>query len=241
MEELILNNDRYYGIKSVVPIFGELEKKGIAKIQRIEIKDSRVSLQNLRAIMDGGRIFRVIDGHYIRLIVNKELVMSDTGMERLSNEKFIHSANGHVLIAGLGIGLIVYTIMHKECVKSITVIEKYQDVIDLVAPKFPTVKIICADIFDWKPAKGEKFDTIYFDIWPHICTDSLADIKILHNKFKNSLNRANTDHYMNSWMKEYLILQRRRDNWDERQRSSYFNHRDNVDKLMKELDKIRND
>jgi len=30
------------------------------------------------------------------------------------------------------------------------------------------------------------------------------EIKILHNRFKNKLNRDNPDKWMNSWMKEYL-------------------------------------
>ena len=37
---------------------------------------------------------------------------------------------------------------------------------------FPNV----ADIFEWKPARGVKFDTLYWDIWPTICVSNLKDM-----------------------------------------------------------------
>lgn len=153
------------------------------------------------------------EGHYTRLHIHNELMMSDTPMERISNSKFVHKANGKVLIAGLGIGMIIQAIINKEEVTEVIVIEKYQDVIDLVAPKFKSdkLKIICADIDEWKPIKDEKFDVIYFDIWADISVENLEHIKKLHNRFKNSVNRNNPECYMNSWMKEYLQSEKRKE------------------------------
>jgi hypothetical protein len=125
-------------------------------------------------------------------------------MERSSNREFVRNANGKVLIAGLGIGLIIHNILEKENVSHITVIEKHKDVIDLVSPYFKSKKItfICADILEWLPPVGEKFDIIYFDIWPTICGDNMKEISMLHNRFKNKLNRSNPDCWMDSWMKK---------------------------------------
>lgn len=188
---------------------GEKKEKGVASISAYEFKTSKDPIYAMRAAMDGMSIY---DGKYIRLVVNGELMMSDTDMEKNSNNNFVYAANGSVLIAGLGIGLILKAILEKPEVTNVTVIEKYQDVIDLVEPyyKNPKLKIICADILEWIPEKGEKWDTIYFDIWPTICEDNLDEIKLLHNRFKNKLNRTNKDCWMNSWMKERLQAERRR-------------------------------
>lgn len=201
-------------IKGVIDLFPNVEEKGVAKITNYEFKVEEDPLFNLRALRDGGSMFVMKEGKYVRLHVNGELMMSDTHMERISNRGFIYHAHGKVLIAGLGIGLVLKNILDKEEVKEVIVIEKYQDVIDLVAPKFdnPKLKIICADIHEWKPAKGEKFNVIYFDIWPEICEDNLDEIKVLHNKFKNSVDRTDANCWMNSWMKEYLQAQRKRNN-----------------------------
>ncbi len=115
------------------------------------------------------------------------------------------------MIAGLGVGLIINAIQNKKEVSEIIVIEKYKEVIDIVSDKFPSVKVICADINEWMPTKEEKFDTIYFDIWPDIVTDNLDEIKFLHNKFKNKLNRSNPNCWMNSWMKEFLQDRKRKE------------------------------
>ena len=216
-DNLILNNDMF-ALKSVVPLFGEKETKGIATISRIHISKDTARWENLRLMRDAGYMFLLQEGHYARLHIKGELMMSDTPMERKSNSTFVQKANGKVLIAGLGLGLIIQAILDKEEVTEVVVIEKHQDVIDLVYPKFKSkkLKVICADIDEWKPSKEEKFDVIYFDIWADISVDNLEHIRKLHNKFKNSVNRANPNFYINSWMKEFLQARKRqeaRDNW----------------------------
>lgn len=192
-------------LESCVPMFGEQEEKGIAKVTRFTISRLDAIRYNIGA-RRSGPLFNVQEGEYVSLHVGAELMMSDTPMERYSNMEFCHKVNGKVLVAGLGIGLIIQYALKQHGVTEIIVIEKHQDVIDLVAPKLENkkLKVICADINDWKPEKGEKFDTIYFDIWPDVCTDNLEEIKKLHNGFKYYLNRDNPHSYMNSWMKEYL-------------------------------------
>jgi hypothetical protein len=168
-------------------------------------------------------MMRIREGTYCKLIVDGELMMSDTPMERLSNLDFINNANGRVLIAGLGIGMIINAIVEKKDVTEVVVIEKYQDVIDLVLPKIkhPKLKVICADIFDYKPIKGDKYDVVYFDIWATISQDNLEEMKTLANKFKYSINRDNSRCWINSWMKEFLQKERRKELREEK--NSYRN------------------
>lgn len=155
-------------------------------------------------------------GQYVRLVVGGHTVMSDTRMERMTNSDFVRDANGDVLVAGLGIGMILDEIESRAAkrprpIKSLTVVEKNPDVIRLVAPKFPGVAVIEADIFTWRPARGQKFDTIYFDIWTGICVDNLDEMAKLHRSFARFLNRDNPDAWMGSWMRDYLRAERRRD------------------------------
>jgi predicted membrane-bound spermidine synthase len=198
----------YYGVIGVDKIFTDKSEKGIASITPFEFNSKDNFIYNFRNAREDP-MFIIRDGKYVRLKVNGEIMMSDTGMERVSNKQFIQNATGRVLIAGLGIGLIINNILQNESITEIIIIEKYQDVIDLVAPKFndPRLKIVYADIFDWMPAKGEKFNTIYFDIWPTICTDNLTEINLLHSRFKRFKAKSG---WMNSWLKEYLQKQKRK-------------------------------
>ena len=206
------------GVKGVEHKFPEEPlKKGCASITKFEFDTSKDPLYNLRAARDtNSLIFTLYTGKYVRLHVNGELMMSDTAMERITNYDFINNAKGRVLIAGLGVGMILEAILQKESVTEIVVIEKYQDVIDLVHPIYqhPKLKIICADIFEYDMPKSEKFDTIYFDIWAEICEDNLEEMKILHMKYRK--NKASKESYVDSWMKDYLKKQRareRRNGW----------------------------
>lgn len=115
--------------------------------------------------------YMISPGTYIKLTHNGEVVMSNTDMEQITNVDFCIRAHGDVLIGGLGIGMILLAIQDRPEVKSITVLEKYQDVIDLVASELQLndkVKIINADVFSWKPEKGTKYNCIYMDIWNYI-------------------------------------------------------------------------
>lgn len=98
----------------------------------------------------------ISNGTYIKLLHKGEVVMSDTDMEKRTNGKFVLNAHGDILIGGLGIGMIILAIQDFPEVNSITVIEKYPEVIELVGKQLPLnekVKIIQSDVFGWKPEK----------------------------------------------------------------------------------------
>jgi len=192
-------------MKGVQHLYDKKESKGIATITKFDYDAKENALFHMRNLINNGPLFHMYNGTYIRLHVNGELMMSDTAMERISNTNIVNEARGKVLIAGLGIGLIIQAMLEKEEVTEILVIEKYQDVIDLVKPKFnnPKLKIVCADIFKYIPAS--KYDIIYFDIWPIINTENLEEIETLENKYTPFLNENG---FMDSWLKDYLILQK---------------------------------
>jgi SAM-dependent methyltransferase len=158
------------------------------------------------SINKNNRSFRcpIPDGDYIRLIHKGNCVMSNTDMEKRTNMEFVRKANGDVLIAGLGIGLILLAIQDKEEVRSIMVIEKYPEVIELVEKQLPLnskVKIIQGDVFEYDFPKGTKFDTIYFDIWNYINSDVYEEMKELKKRYRKykRLSRDNENAYIACW------------------------------------------
>lgn len=187
-----------------------------------EIGEAKIDYRTVskhEAVMSawGGWLSYCPPGTYARLRVGGQVVMSDTPMEHSTNWNFAHKVNGDVLIAGLGLGMIVFPALVHERVKSITVIEKSADVIALVWPKVKKrnerkipVNVIHCDIHEWKPERSLKWDTIYFDIWPNICGDNLEEIAKLHHRFKVFKNRANPQAWMGSWCQDELRAEKRR-------------------------------
>jgi len=143
-------------------------------------------------------------GKYIKLMDNHSCIMSNTSMEKRTNREIINKANGDVFIAGLGIGLIILPIQEKYNVKSITILEKYPEVIELVGKQLPIndkVKIIQGDVFEYEFPKGTKFDTIYFDIWSYISSDQYEEMKILKKKYRKYKrnSKENPKVFMSCW------------------------------------------
>jgi len=184
-------------------------EKGTAKVKHYDVGKGD-SFRTMLSHRPG--LTHVPEGRYCKLIVDGYLVMSDTQMERSSNLTFILNANGHVLIGGLGLGMIVHPLMSNDDVSTVTVVERSPDVIDLIQPTLPNgkpVTVICADIFEWDRDRSIKYDTIYFDIWPDICEDNLKEIARLHQRYKYALNRENEKCWMGSWMQSFLRSERR--------------------------------
>ncbi len=98
------------------------------------------------------------------------LWMSDTPMEYETNENAIAVAEGDVLECGLGIGLFTYFVSKKPNVRSITIVEKEQDVIDLVydSIKNKKTRIITQDAIEYLKTTDHNFDTIHVDLWSDI-------------------------------------------------------------------------
>ena len=71
--------------------------------------------------------------------------------------------------AGFGLGVLHQALMSNDKVKSVTIVEKYQDVIDLVwdhCAKDDRFRLIHADIYDVHFDKSnDLFDVGWFDSW----------------------------------------------------------------------------
>ena len=101
-------------------------------------------------------------------LINSEwlVIMEDNEKEAAEAEDFLNSATGDVLLAGLGLGMVVQPLIDNESVTSITIVEKFQEVIDLVwshVPQSNKVRLITDDIYTWTPDKD--FDVAWFDSW----------------------------------------------------------------------------
>lgn len=175
-----------------------LEEK---EINDFKLEKFNIDKSNFRALLSG-----IPEGDYISLKHNGTILMSNTPMEKRTNSEFITKANGDVLIAGLGIGLIVLPIQDKENIKSITIIEKQQEIINMVASQLPLnnkVNIICDDIFNYIPNK--KYDTIYLDIWPYVNSDIYKEEMLpLKNKYRKYLvsKNKNSNRFIKCWAEQ---------------------------------------
>lgn len=193
---------------SVVDIVPEGEC-GLAKIEHYEVGEpSQRWLLHPQEYVAPGWYCRLLLGGY-------GIVMSDTQMEQDSNYGVVSHSHGKVLIAGLGIGMILRPILAKADVDSILVVEKSQDVIDLVAEHYadPKLSVVCADIHKWQPAEGERFNTIYFDIWGDICVDHLKEIGRLHRRGRRWLDCTDPEAWIASWQANHLRRLRRCGRW----------------------------
>jgi hypothetical protein len=154
---------------------------GCWKVETFEVPKEDIS--QMISIFKTGR--GVPAGIYKRLKRDKTVVMSNTPDEISDFRHFTSKAKGSVLINGLGIGCVVKVLLDKPEITKITVIEKSEDVIKLVAPYFndERLNIIHADAFEYKPSKGELFNFVWHDIWDYICADNLKEMSTLHRKY----------------------------------------------------------
>jgi hypothetical protein len=95
----------------------------------------------------------------------------DPYVEQPTNAPAIKTAFGDVLECGLGVGLFSYYASLNKKVKSITVVERQPEVIDIVGKQLPQIKeFINSDCRGYLENTDRKFDFIHIDIWPDLTT-----------------------------------------------------------------------
>jgi hypothetical protein len=160
---------------------------GTAKIEHFTISPKEAGLSALRAALNGRPSSMVTPGRHARLLVDGEIMMSDTRMEKDSNVHLVEMARGHLLLGGLGLGMVVWPLLAKKpALHSLTILEINPDVISLAGRHLPRdnrLEIIQADVFKWSPSKRlPKFNSVYFDIWPNICTSNRSEANKLYSR-----------------------------------------------------------
>jgi len=220
--------DKYVPMRKVIPP----GRSGRVAVEHFTVSEADAKFSAMRAAIKADRDIEVPAGEYVRLVIAPksladkclgdlssdgefpgDVMMSDTQMEQNTNIEFLIQARGRVLVAGLGLGMVLIPTLKKDLVESIQVLELSPDVIKLVEPhlrKYLTKKankkltITQADIFEWNPQKGEKWDTIYFDIWADSSEENLEQVTRLKRKFARRLNRENPDAWMGAWKESDL-------------------------------------
>ena len=162
-------------------------------------------------------------GKYVRLTDKQATfsgtVMTDTPMERRTNLEIVERAHGDVLIAGLGLGMIIVPIMAKPEVKTVTVVEISQSLIDLVGPhleKLPGIKklmLVTSDVMEFWPKSSSRWNVVYFDIWPEMNVDNLDQMSFLHRRWPHRMDKSDPDRWLGSWQQDFLRRERDRSWW----------------------------
>lgn len=159
------------------------------EISTFEVTEQKAKFFNLQMMMARQNRF-IKPGTYTQICGKGHgIMMSNTPAEIGGHMEFYYAATGRVLIGGLGIGMILEAVLKKPEVSEITVIEKEQEIIDLVSPFYADeekLKIVCGDVYspgDYMK-HGTKFDSLYFDIWDTINADNYPQMKDLNTKWR---------------------------------------------------------
>lgn len=184
-------------------------QRGDWALEEFTISEREAAFSNLSCLHAGRSLFRVRPGRYKRLVHrSRGVVMSNTPMEVTTNYEALNQAKGHVLINGLGMGMLLEAVLSKPEVENVRVIEVDPDVIALVGPHFshdPRVTIVQADALVYKPEKGARFDFVWHDIWDDICADNLPQMKALVRKYRKPIAQA-----QGVWSRSWIEAMERR-------------------------------
>lgn len=178
------------------PVMTEVVPEGTcgqARVRHHQITELEAAMANMRGLRTESEKIAVLE-------TERGTEMSDSYNERLTNFQLLDQARGAVLVAGLGLGMVLHPLRANPLVTSLTVLEVHPDVIALIQPTLPPgIDVIEADAFTWSPPAGVKFDTIYFDIWPHITGDNYPDMKRLTTRARRWRQRGA---WVGCWMKD---------------------------------------
>ena len=145
---------------------------------------------------------------YLALTEGNNIWMSLNPNEIETMKPFIQRGRGNVLVLGLGMGYVPFMLAGKNCVRSVTIIEKDQNIIDLfnslIWPNFQNkekIRIIKDDAIKYTKnnQKEGRWDYIFADLWhdPEDGLELFVDLKKIN---------PNIDCWLNDSM--YALLRR---------------------------------
>ena len=164
------------------------------RLEKFTISKNEASRYNFGLMFNGQGARGVDPGTYTRLVCKgRGLVMSDTPAERRDHLPLVDKAKDleakKVLVMGLGIGMVAGALLRKGFpVEEVTFLERERSVIKLTWPQLKAryggrVRLIKADALEYKPAKGERYDVIWHDIWDNICLDNAKEMTKLKRRW----------------------------------------------------------
>lgn len=112
-----------------------------------------------------------------------ETVMEDTPPELFKHMDFMLRARGDVLVSGLGLGCVARGLLANPAVRSVTVIEISQHVLELVLPhmRIDRLDVIHADAVEWIQQTERRFDYAWHDVWTDVPSGE-EHLAVLHGR-----------------------------------------------------------
>ena len=129
-------------------------------------------------------------GIYVHLLDKQkdEVVMSNIPAEIYDHTEICQKSYGWVLICGLGLGMILHQLCRNDHISEIVVVEKESEIIDMIAPAFPEGKVTILQGDAFLPEEcgiTGQFDTMFFDIWNNITSQTYSEMQTLSALWKN--------------------------------------------------------
>lgn len=130
--------------------------------------------------------------YYLRC--NGRIWMSLTPMELESQAMFLDYAEGHTVVVGGGMGVILYNIMKKESVTKVTLVEVDPEIIKLLYaigienwPGYDKLTVFMGDLTEDHPVVATDAQFVYVDIWPTLNEErAVRDTQKIHRCFPSS-------------------------------------------------------
>lgn len=125
--------------------------------------------------------------------------MSDHRMEIEEHFELFERAHGDVLIHGLGLGMCALGCARKPEVRSVLVIERSKDVIQLVEPstRHPKITVQQGNAYSWTIPRRARWDVAWHDIWPLLSEDNVPEMDRLEIRFWDRCG------WQASWQREW--------------------------------------
>ncbi|MBQ2875577.1 MAG: hypothetical protein IJE25_01065 [Clostridia bacterium] len=152
------------------------------------------------------------DFHFPAVLEGGNEWMTLTPVDLDTCEDAIKAAHGKVVTYGLGLGYYAYMVSMKEEVRSITVVERSEEVIklfsDYILPQFKKkdkVRVVCADAFDYaeRVSPKEGFDLAFVDTWR-----DASDGEPMYRRMK-PLEKLSPNTKFMYWIENFLISRSR--------------------------------
>lgn len=194
---------------------------GSARVERFTVSATEADLSRIQSW--GSSVDAVPSGEYVGLYERGTLWMSNTPSEERDHIPPIRRARamgGRCLVVGLGLGLVTEALLAVPEVTRVTVIERSQDIVDLVAPTLQArwgdlLEVVVADVHDWKPPRGATYSVVWIDIWPYICAENWEEMKKLKRRF------ARRADWVGVWREASVRQAARREAEEDRQRAAW--------------------